>query len=100
MVGKRELKIHWSKYFKRVESGEVIGVTHRGRPTFYLVPAARLPAGMGGDLAREGVFRRLLDEKFLVQIGGQLSPTGPLIKTVPGHPTVTEILLEDRRAGY
>ena len=37
-VGIRELKQHLSEYLDRAERGEVVQVTHRGRPKALLVP--------------------------------------------------------------
>jgi prevent-host-death family protein len=60
-IGVRELRQNASRYLKRVESGETIEVTDRGRPVARLVPIqlqgyARLAAegrirlGDGGDI--------------------------------------------------
>jgi prevent-host-death family protein len=42
-VGVRELKSNLSKYLKRVEAGERLTVTDRGRAIAALVPAERAP---------------------------------------------------------
>ena len=49
-VGVRELKQHLSDYLDRVERGQIITITERGRPKVQLVP---LPGG--GDRLAEGV---------------------------------------------
>ena len=43
-VGVRELKSNLSKYLKRVEAGERLTVTDRGRAIAALIPAERAPA--------------------------------------------------------
>ena len=48
-VGVRELKQHLSEYLARVEQGEVIRVTDRGRPKALLMPVP------GGDSLQRGV---------------------------------------------
>jgi prevent-host-death family protein len=49
-VGVRELKQHLSDYLDRVERGQIITITDRGRPKVLLVP---LPGG--GDRLAEGI---------------------------------------------
>ncbi len=49
-VGVRELKQHLSEYLDRVERGQTITITERGRPKVMLVP---LPGG--GDALATGV---------------------------------------------
>jgi prevent-host-death family protein len=49
-VGVRELKQHLSGYLDRVERGETITITERGRPKVMLVP---LPGG--GDRLADGI---------------------------------------------
>ena len=51
-VGVRELRQNLSKYLRRVEAGESLDVTERGRPVARLVPA--LESGLLAKLAREG----------------------------------------------
>jgi prevent-host-death family protein len=43
-IGVRELKANLSKYLRRVEAGERLTVTDRGRAIAVLVPAERAPA--------------------------------------------------------
>jgi prevent-host-death family protein len=49
-VGVRELKQHLSEYLDRVEQGQIITITERGRPKVQLVP---LPGGV--DRLAEGI---------------------------------------------
>ena len=49
-VGVRELKQHLSDYLDRVERGQIITITERGRPKVMLVP---LPGG--GDRLADGI---------------------------------------------
>lgn len=43
-IGVRELKNSASRHIERVEAGEVLTVTRRGRPVARLIPAAMPPA--------------------------------------------------------
>lgn len=54
-VGIRQLKNETSSVIERVESGEIVTVTRRGRPVARMVPA-NLPHGMA-QLVQEGVVR-------------------------------------------
>ena len=54
-VGVRDLKARLSEYLARVERGEVIGVTSRGRRSAEIVPALRtdnVERGIGKDGSR------------------------------------------------
>ncbi len=50
-IGIRELRQHASKYLERVEAGETIEVTNRGRVVAALVPP---PLDVLGELIRQG----------------------------------------------
>lgn len=54
-VGIRQLKNATSSIVERVENGEVVTVTRRGRPVAHMVPAGMSP-GMA-QLVEEGVVR-------------------------------------------
>jgi prevent-host-death family protein len=41
-IGVRELRQNASRYLKRVESGETLEVTDRGRPVARIIPVARI----------------------------------------------------------
>lgn len=65
-IGVRELRQHASRYLARVESGESLEVTDRGRPVALLVPLRAdpweslvgtgrvVPPTEGGDVVDEG----------------------------------------------
>lgn len=68
-IGVRELRQNASEYLRRVEAGETIEVTHRGRPVARLVPlrgarkdqliaAGRLRPGRGNLLSVKTVPRK------------------------------------------
>lgn len=48
-IGVRDLKEHLSEHLRRVEAGEVIRVTDRGRPVAFITPIA------AGDPLRRGI---------------------------------------------
>ena len=86
-VGVRDLKARLSEYLERVENGEIINVTSRGRPIAQLVP---IPGR--GNIERglaEGWISRLEDR-----------PPEPVVRQrpVPGTRTTTELIREDRDA--
>ncbi len=83
-VGVRELRQNLSKYLRRVERGERLEVTERGRPVAVLAPIDRA----GSPLER------------LVAAGRASPPSGDILGLLPppGRPTTSasEALLEDR----
>jgi len=86
-VAVRELKARLSEYLKRVEAGEVIGVTNRGRRV-----ARILPEPGGGSIEqglREGWLTRQADE-----------PPTSVVPVAPRTdvPTSTELIRMDRDA--
>ena len=82
-VGVRELRQNLSKYLRRVEAGETLEVTERGRPVARLVPA--LESGLLAKLAREG---------RLVQVPrGRLEDLGP---PPAGGASISEALQAER----
>lgn len=85
-VGIRELKDKLSHYLKRVERGEWIAITNRGKVIALLTPAGR-------DLG-EGALR-LIEEGLASWTGGK--PHGsPYLVKVRGRP-LSELVVEDRR---
>jgi prevent-host-death family protein len=83
----RELKAHLSEYLKRVESGEVVGVTNRGRRVARILPEPR-----GGGVAqgiKEGWLTREADEPPVAFI-----PIAPRT----GAPSSADVIRADRDA--
>lgn len=84
-VGVRELKSKLSEYLARVERGETVNVTSRGRRVARLVPAVG-----------ETTIERGLREGWLHQADsrppGRFEPLAPK----PGTPTSEELFAEDR----
>jgi prevent-host-death family protein len=83
-VGVRELRQNLSKYLRRVERGERLEVTERGRPVAVLVPIGRAES----PLAR------------LIATGRATTPAGDILRLLPPPGRVStsasEALLEDR----
>lgn len=84
-VGVRELKARLSEFLARVERGEAINVTSRGRRIAQIVPAVGETAVDRG--LREGWITRKIDRPP--------EPFKPL-QPKPGTPTTDEILRELR----
>jgi prevent-host-death family protein len=81
-VGIRKLKQHLSEYLDRVEQGEVIRVTDRGRPKAVLSP-----------VPGRGRIERGVEEGWITSgLGGPLAPIRPATSTR----TVADVLREDR----
>lgn len=86
-VGVRELKNRLSRYLKRVQSGEEIIVTERGRSVARIVPALSSHFKQALEpLLREGAVR---------WSGGK--PRGARRKPVLCGRTLSEMVVEDRR---
>ena len=86
-IGVRELKAKLSEVLARVERGEVVGVTRRGRWIAQIVPApgtANIERGLA-----EGWITRAID-----------SPPTAVTRRAPkpGTPPVSEIIRADRDA--
>lgn len=82
-VGIRELKAKLSEYLDRVEGGELIRVTERGRPKAIIVPVPgqlRIEEGI-----REGWIRPGNGERPM-----------PITRRFKGRYSIQEILDEDR----
>lgn len=86
-VGVRELKNGLSRYLKRVQEGEEIVVTERGRSVARLVPVN------GSNLKEE--LQPLLREGAIRWDGGK--PRGAKKRPVVRGKILSEMILEDRR---
>lgn len=87
-VGIRELKNRLSFYLKRVEAGEGIKVTYRGR-----VIALLIPAKQRGTETRE--LLRMVEEGAACWSGGK--PTGALRPVKGRGKALAELIIEARR---
>jgi len=86
-VGVRELRDNLSEYLRRVERGEMLLITDRGRPIGELGPAA------GRAAAEHG--RRLVRDGLATWSGGK--PRGLAGAERPRAGLVSEAVIEDRR---
>lgn len=84
-VGVRELKSRLSEYLARVERGETVHVTSRGRRVAQIVPAV-------GETAME---RGLREGWITQQVDRPPAPFTPL-PPLPDTPSSEELLREDR----
>ncbi len=94
-VSIRELKNHLSQYLRRVQAGEDVVITSRGRPVARLTPAV---TGSTGEPDRERLLQKL---KTIPGVhlgkGGKPEGAGIPIKIKPGEQTLAEVVLENRR---
>ncbi len=90
-VGVRELRQNLSVYLDRVKDGESLEVTEHGHPVARLTPL---------DLAVHSPYERMVAEGRVVEPHGDLLDVlpPPIGQLPPGTRTLTEILLERRRA--
>ena len=86
-VGVRELRDNLSEYLRRVERGELLLITDRGRPVGELGPASRREATERG--------RRLVRDGVATWSGGK--PRGLAGAPKPRAGLVSDAVIEDRR---
>jgi prevent-host-death family protein len=87
-VGVRELRNNLRAYLDRVRAGEEVVVTERGKPVARITPAAW-----------EQTLERLIAEGTVTPASRPRTPIRP-DEIVEVRGSVTDLLLEDRRAGY
>jgi prevent-host-death family protein len=85
-TGIRELKTHLSHYLRRVQAGEIIIITDRGRPIGQLVPYHQTVEERLAQLQASG----------LIEWSGEHPDTAAPVAEAQGERTVAELLLEDR----
>jgi prevent-host-death family protein len=86
-VAIRELKAHLSEYLERVERGEVINVTKRGRRVARILPEP------GSGFVERGIAEGWIRP-------GSGGPVAPAVRVAPapGTPDSTELIRRDRDA--
>lgn len=95
-VALREIEGRFSEYLRRVEAGEEIVVTDRGRPVARLVPARPVSGEEGADREAEAIAR--LDGLPWIRPGRGGKPEGSKrpMAWKPGDPLLSEAIVEDR----
>jgi len=94
-VSVRELKNHLSEYLHRVQAGEDMIITSRGRPIARLAPTLDKREQ---ESDRDQLLRRLQSIPGIrLGEGGKPKGASNPIKIRPGEQTLAEIVLEDRR---
>lgn len=73
-VGIRELRQHLSRYLRRVEAGETLEVTERGRPVAVLAPLPERARVVDRLVAAGAAWRRTKDPRTL---GAPKTPAHP-----------------------
>ena len=86
-IGVRELRQNASRYLKRVEAGETVEVTDRGRLVALLVPPS--PA----QTARE---RLIAQGRLIPGSGNGRLPARPLLEPPSGAPPSEDVISEMR----
>ncbi|HEU4760280.1 MAG TPA: type II toxin-antitoxin system prevent-host-death family antitoxin, partial [Dehalococcoidia bacterium] len=90
-VSVRDLKNHLSDHLRRLERGQPITVTRRGKPVAVLSPAA----GDGEEVRRK--LGRLAAEGVVSWSGGKPRGLHPRVKLSGEGPSVSEMVIQDRR---
>jgi prevent-host-death family protein len=85
-VGVRELKQNASAVLRRVEAGESLEVTARGRPVARLVPIA----------ARDRIEQLIAEGRIIPASGGGHAMLAPPLPPTPGEPLPSEVLQQMR----
>ncbi|MGD0576310.1 MAG: type II toxin-antitoxin system prevent-host-death family antitoxin [Anaerolineales bacterium] len=86
-VGVRERKSRLSEYLRRVNQGETVVVTKRGKPVGRLIPQGQTLEERLAELDQAGLIR---------WSGKKLSPAKPVVR-VRGKKTVAETIVAQRR---
>lgn len=87
-VGIRELRQNLSVYLRRVEAGETLEVTERGKPVALLTP---LPG-------RQSILDRLIAEGMAIPAARRSDGLGMPPPGSPGARPLSEIIIERREA--
>ena len=89
-VSVRDLKNRLSEHLRRLEAGETITVTRRGKPVAVMTPAAQPPMT---DIERR--MWKLVDEGIVKWSGGKVEGLRPGVK-LTGGPTAAEVVIQGR----
>jgi len=84
-IGVRELRQRASEYLRRVEAGQSVEITARGRPVALLVP-----------LRGTGHLERLVRRGRVIPPAGDLLDLGPPLAPVAGRPRPSTVLSRAR----
>ena len=90
-VSVRELKNRLSEHLRRLEDGETITVTRRGKPVAIISPVE------AGEDRLSRRLRELVAAGVIHWAGGKPKGLNPPIKLRGKGPTPSEMVLEDRR---
>jgi prevent-host-death family protein len=92
-VSVRELKNRLSEYLRRVQAGEEIVITSRGRPVARLAPPPE--SSLQGE---EELIRRFRASPWVrPALGRRRELPEPLLRVAPGEKTLAEIVSEQRK---
>jgi prevent-host-death family protein len=95
VISVRELKNHLSEYLKRVQAGEELVVTSRGREVARLVPPQGERSERNAEEAAIARFRRL--PWVRPGLGKKTALPEPLIRIEAGEKTLADLVSEGRR---
>jgi prevent-host-death family protein len=93
-VSVREIKNRLSEYLRRVQAGEEVVITSRGRPVARLAP---LSESRQGSQSEEELIRRFRALPWVKPAQGRRRQLPePLLRIAPGEKTLAEIVSEQR----
>ncbi|HEX9592775.1 MAG TPA: type II toxin-antitoxin system prevent-host-death family antitoxin [bacterium] len=91
-VSVRELKNHLSEYLRRMQAGEVVVVTSRGKPLAQLMPVTETP-----DETEAAAVERFRGQPWVrPAAGGKPEGARNPIPWQPGQKKLSDLVLEDR----
>ena len=90
-VSVRELKSRLSHYLRKLDEGEQIRITRRGKPVATLTGAPERAANRS-----EQVIRELMGKGLVSWSGRKFVPPKRGVKMRGEEPTIAEMILEDR----
>jgi len=85
-TGIRDLKTHLSSYLRKVEAGQTVIITRRGKPIGRIVPVTQSTEAQLDALSQAGL---------IAWNKQKLQPSAPVAQA-RGERTVADLLLEDR----
>ena len=85
-AGIRDLKAHLSSYLRKVEAGQTVTITRRGKPIGRIVPVTQSTEAQLDAMSQAGLIAWNKEK---------LQPSAPVAQA-RGERTVADLLLEDR----
>jgi len=89
-VGIRELKSNLTRYLRRIEKGERLTVTRRGKPVAMIEPCGK------PENAVDAAIWKMVREGKASWSGKKFEPPKRRVRLIGEGPTLSEMIIEDR----